>query len=166
MCEDQESILKAQGDPESRGRCERVIKDIGTAPLNYFVAFHKDGVKQATFVDLPSAWMFYEAVSTNWAKLIMDKTSTQESHPKCLLEITDDNCRQLYWQVVATPVNTLNNVRMLVTERWRGRMESRFAMHLTLSHFARRVLSGWLHSSICHLLEPTMMLFVKISPRY
>ncbi|KAF9264972.1 hypothetical protein L218DRAFT_986562 [Marasmius fiardii PR-910] len=44
----------------------------------YFVAFHhRDTVRLALFVDLPTAWLFYGAVSDNWAKVLIDKTRFQ-----------------------------------------------------------------------------------------
>ncbi|KAG7087281.1 hypothetical protein E1B28_013259 [Marasmius oreades] len=46
----------------------------------YFVAFHqRDIVRLAIFIDLPSAWLFYEAVSNDWAKVLIDKTKFQPS---------------------------------------------------------------------------------------
>ncbi|KAJ8090283.1 hypothetical protein PM082_018879 [Marasmius tenuissimus] len=73
-----ESTLKTHNPPKLRDNCEKVFRDMGTAALNYIVAFHSDGIKQAAFVDLPSAWMFYEAVSNDYVKLLIDKTKTQE----------------------------------------------------------------------------------------
>ena len=97
MCEEQKETLKTQGDPELCGRCEGAIRDIETTPLAYIVTFHRDEVKQAAFVDLPSAEMFYEAVPTNRDKMIMHKTLRQESCScASLLETTDDIYRQLY----------------------------------------------------------------------
>ncbi|KAG7087282.1 hypothetical protein E1B28_013260 [Marasmius oreades] len=49
-------------------------------PSPYFVAFHQhDTVRLAIFLDLPTAWLFYGAVSNSWAKVLVDKTRSQPS---------------------------------------------------------------------------------------
>ncbi|KAK1220805.1 hypothetical protein PQX77_016376 [Marasmius sp. AFHP31] len=66
----EESTLKTHNASQLRDKCEKMVRDMGTVALDYIVAFHSDGIKQAAFVDLPSAWMFYEAVSNDYAKAV------------------------------------------------------------------------------------------------
>ncbi|KAL0572481.1 hypothetical protein V5O48_009488 [Marasmius crinis-equi] len=64
--------------PEFLNECKEVVRNAGNMALNYFVAFYKDGVRRAAFVDLPSAWEFYESVvPDDFPKVLIDTTRTQ-----------------------------------------------------------------------------------------
>ncbi|KAL0575771.1 hypothetical protein V5O48_006190 [Marasmius crinis-equi] len=58
-------------------KCEEVVQNVGNMALNYFVVFHKDSVRRAAFVDLPSAWTFYELVPNSFVKVLIDTTTTE-----------------------------------------------------------------------------------------
>ncbi|KAK1224542.1 hypothetical protein PQX77_012554 [Marasmius sp. AFHP31] len=51
--------------------CESELQNQANDSLSYYVAFHDGVVKKAAFIDLASAKVFYDLVSTSYAKLLI-----------------------------------------------------------------------------------------------
>ncbi|KAL0070486.1 hypothetical protein AAF712_002318 [Marasmius tenuissimus] len=65
-----ESHIDAQ-DERLISECERELQGQANGSLSYYVAFHDGAVKKASFIDLSSAKVFYDLVSTTYAKLLI-----------------------------------------------------------------------------------------------